>query len=123
MKLTSLFATLTIATATLAPAQDAPKPIRLIAEAEDFKVEKGPWQVVPYRENYYASTFAISFLSRMGCLGAPEQLDAGQTAVATQVIELPRAGEFQVMARYEQPHNFSVEFTVEVVQEIGRAHV
>ena len=116
MKLTSLFATLTIATATLAPAQDAPKPIRLIAEAEDFKVEKGPWQVVPYRENYYASTFAISFLSRMGCLGAPEQLDAGQTAVATQVIELPRAGEFQVMARYEQPHNFSVEFTVEVVQ-------
>ncbi|MSR42635.1 MAG: hypothetical protein EXS19_01195, partial [Pedosphaera sp.] len=97
-------------------AQDVPNPLRLIAEAEDFKVEKGPWQVVPYRENYYASTFAISFLSRMGCLGAPEQLEAGQSAVATQVIEVPRAGEFQVLARYEQPHNFSVEFTVEVVQ-------
>ena len=116
MRFAPLFSAIALASAAFAPAQDAPKPIRLIAEAEDFKVEKGPWQVVPYRENYYASTFAISFLSRLGCLGAPEQLDAGQSAIATQVIEVPRAGEFQVMARYEQPHNFSVEFTVEVVQ-------
>jgi hypothetical protein len=98
------------------PAQESPKPLRLIAEAEDFKVEKGSWEVVPYRENYFASTFAISFLSRMGCLGAPEQLDAGGTAVASQVVEIPRAGEFQVLARYEQPYNFSAEFTVEVTQ-------
>ncbi|MEQ2009413.1 MAG: hypothetical protein ABMA26_21740 [Limisphaerales bacterium] len=116
MNFALLFASAIATTTALASAEDAPKPIRLIAEAEDFKVEKGPWQVVPYRENYYASTFAISFLSRMGCLGAPEQLEAGQSAIATQVIEVPRAGEFQVMARYEQPHNFSVEFTVEVVQ-------
>ena len=116
MRFTALLTAAVLATAAFAPAQDAPKPIRLIAEAEDFKVEKGPWQVVPYRENYYASTFAISFLSRLGCLGAPEQVDAGKEAVATQVIEVPRAGEFQVLARYEQPHNFSVEFTVEVVQ-------
>ena len=37
-----------------------PTPIRLIAEAEGFTVEAGPWKVVPYRENYFASTFAIS---------------------------------------------------------------
>src|SRR4051794_35127519 len=76
-------------------AQDA-KPIRLIAEAEDFAVEKGAWKVVPYRENYYASTFAITFLSRMGCLGAPEQVT--ENAVATQKIDLPAAGDFHVLA-------------------------
>jgi hypothetical protein len=94
----------------------APKPIRLIAEAEDFRVVKGPWKVVPFRENYYASTFAISFLSRMGCLGAPEQMAPGEEAVAEQQVVLPRAGDFQVLARYEQPFNFSVEFTIEIFQ-------
>src|SRR5438046_3092743 len=83
-----------------AAAQNA-KPIRLIAEAEDFTVEKGAWKVVPYRENYYASTFAITFLSRMACLGAPEQVT--ENAVATQKIDLPAAGDFHVLARYEQP--------------------
>lgn len=48
--------------------QSTDKPIRLIAEAEDFTVEKGQWNVVPIRENYYVATFAVSFLSRMACL-------------------------------------------------------
>jgi hypothetical protein len=94
-------------------AQDA-KPIRLIAEGEDFKVEKPGWQIIPYRENYFASTFAISFLSRLACLGAPAQVDA--PAVATQNIVLPSDGEFLVFARFEQPFNFAVEFTVEIEQ-------
>jgi hypothetical protein len=94
----------------------AEKPVRLIAEAEDFTVEKGDWKVVPYRENYYASTFAISFLSRMACLGAPEQVEPGHEAVAWQKVDIPSDGDYQVMARYEQPYNFSVEFTVEVEQ-------
>lgn len=94
-------------------AQDA-KPIRLIAEAEDFTLEKGAWKVVPYRENYYASTFAITFLSRMACLGAPEQVK--EDAVATQKIDLPATGDFHVLARYEQPFDFSVEFTIEIEQ-------
>src|SRR5262245_60637655 len=94
----------------------ADKPIRLIAEAEDFRVEKGPWKVVPFRENYYASTFAISFLSRMACLGAPAQMDKGQEAVASREVNIPSTGEFHVLARYEQPFNFSAEFTVEVRQ-------
>ena len=49
-------------------------PVRLFAEAEDFTLKSEGWKVVPYRENYFASTFAVSFLSRMACLGAPEQL-------------------------------------------------
>jgi hypothetical protein len=98
-------------------AQIPEKPIRLFAEAEDFKVVKPGWDVVPYRENYFASTFAITFLSRMACLGAPEQLEKGQEAVAEQTITIPRAGEFEVLARYEQPYEFSAEFGVEVVQK------
>lgn len=98
-------------------AQTPEKPIRLFAEAEDFKVVKPGWSVVPYRENYYASTFAITFLSRMACLGAPEQMEKGKEAVAEQTITIPRAGEFEVLVRYEQPYDFSAEFGVEVVQK------
>lgn len=98
----------------MAPA--AEKPLRLIAEGEDFKVVSGEWKVLPYPENYYAATFAICFLSRMACLSAPAQLPAGQEAVATQEVTIPYAGEFQVFARYEQPYNFSVEFTVAIEQ-------
>jgi hypothetical protein len=101
--------------APAAPAQPA-KPVRLLAEAEDFTVEKGAWKRIPYRENYFASTFAITFLSRMACLGAPEQVKPGEEAVASQVIDIPADGEFHVLARYEQPYNFSAEFTVAVEQ-------
>lgn len=100
-----------------ASAPAAVKPIRLLAEGEDFKVVKGDWAVVPFRENYFASTFAITFLSRMACLGAPEQVEKGKEAVAEQKISLPRDGEFEVLARYEQPYDFSAEFTVEVEQK------
>ncbi len=95
-------------------AQDR-KPVRLFAEAEDFTITSG-WQIVPYRENYFASTFAISFLSRMACLGAPEQLAADKPAIAEQIVQIPYQDQFQVLVRYEQPYNFSVEFTVEVEQ-------
>jgi hypothetical protein len=101
---------------TSAFAADNRKPVRLIAEAEDFTVRAGQWAVVPYRENYFASTFAISFLSRMGCLGAPEQLPADEPAVAEQAVQIPYADQYELLVRYEQPYDFSVEFTVEVEQ-------
>ena len=94
----------------------APKAVRLLAEAEDFRVQRGAWQVVPYRRNYYATTFAISFLSRMACLGAPAQVTQGQDAVAEQVVDVPVAAEYRVAARYEQPQDFSAEFAVEIEQ-------
>ena len=97
--------------ATIATAKTPPKPVRLVAEAEDFTVKSG-WQVTPYRENYFASTFAVTFLSRMGCLTAAEQGEA----IAEQVVEIPVADEYQVFARYEQPYNFSCEFTIEIEQ-------
>src|SRR5439155_18301654 len=102
---------------TLVPAAAAQdrRPVRLFAEAEDFAVKSG-WKVVPYRENYYAGTFAITFLSRMGCLGAPEQLEPGKPAVAEQVVQIPYEDSYELLARYEQPFQFSAEFTVEVEQ-------
>ena len=103
------------AAAMAASAQDQ-KPVRLMAEAEDFAPKGAGWEVVPYRENYFASTFAITFLSRMACLAAPEQMPDGQAAVAEQEVDIPYADEYQVLARYEQPFNFAVEFTVEIDQ-------
>jgi len=104
----------------MAPAPAAQKPVRLIAEAEDFDVVKGDWTVVPYGENYFASTFAITFLSRMACLGAPAQVAEGEDAVAAQRVAIPHAGEYRVLVRYEQPHLFSAEFAVEIEQKGGR---
>lgn len=116
LSLFSLFVLLTgTTTLDIADAQDR-KPVRLFAEAEDFTLKGDGWEVVPYRENYFASTFAVSFLSRMACLGAPEQLPTGQTTIAEQVVQIPYADQFEVLVRYEQPYNFSVEFTVEVEQ-------
>jgi hypothetical protein len=98
-----------------APAQDK-VPVRLFAEAEDFEVKSPGWKVVPYRDNYYACTFAVTFLSRMACLGAPEQIDEGKKAVAEKVVNIPYADTYELLARYEQPFQFSCEFTVEVEQ-------
>ena len=40
----------------------------------------------------------------------------GAPCVAEQTVAVPAAGRYRVAARYEQPYNFSVEFTVEVEQ-------
>jgi hypothetical protein len=105
---------LTLAASLAGGAWAADKPVRLFAEGEDFKLVSGDWKIVPWPENYYAATFAICFLSRMGCLAAPAQVE--KEAVAALDIEIPVAADYQVFARYEQPVDFSVEFTVEVVQ-------
>ena len=97
-------------------AQEPTQAVRLFAEAEDFTIKSGEWQVVPYRENYFASTFAITFLSRHGCLGAPEQVPSNAPAIAEQVVQVPVADSYQLLVRYEQPYQYACEFTVEVEQ-------
>lgn len=97
-----------------AAAEDPAQPLRLFAEAEDFTVERGAWRVVPWRESLFASTFAITFLSRKACLGAPAEVQ--EPAVAVQAVDLPFAGEFQALVRYAQPWRFSAEFRLEVEQ-------
>ena len=70
--------------------------------------------MLPYRENYYAGTFAVTFLSRMACLSAPDEIAPGRKAVAEQTVTIPYEDTFEVMVRYEQPFQFAAEFTVEV---------
>ena len=91
-----------------AAAQDK-KPVRLFAEAEDFEVRSPGWKVMAYRDNYYASTFAVTFLSRMGCLSAPDEIAPGKKAVAEQAINIPYEDTFELLVRYEQPFQFALE--------------
>jgi hypothetical protein len=101
-----------------APVCDAQekKPVRLFAEAEDFTPTTRGWKVLPYRDNYFAGSFAVTFLSRMGCLSAPDEIDEGKKAVAELSINVPYEDTYELMARYEQPFQFACEFTVEVEQ-------
>ncbi len=100
------------------PPLSGARAVRLVAEAEDFTVESAGWSVLPFGQNYYASTFAISFLSRMACLSAPAQTSA--EALASQRLVVPEDGEYRVFARYEAPYGFSAEFSLEV-EQAGRS--
>src|SRR5688572_22892322 len=64
----------------------------VIAEAEEFAPAAGSqWKSYPWGANYYAATFANSFLSRKAFLGAPEQVGAGGST-ASITVNVPKAG-------------------------------
>lgn len=109
-----LIALLELKSQPAAVGQATPKPLRLFVEAEDFQPLEGDWQVKDFGTNYYASTLAISFLSRGRYLGAPDQ---GEVSRAIREVEIPRAGTFEVWARYEQPYDYAVEFDIAIEQE------
>lgn len=95
----------------------APQPDgSILIEAEEFgsgdKNEKG-WQAKNWGENYYAATFAITFLSRKAFLGAPEQADK---TVATIEVEVPKAGRYLALARYEAAYRFETQFSIKIEQ-------
>ena len=75
----------------------------IFCEAEEFAVEKPGWQARPWGENYFAGTFANTFLSRKAFLGAPEQCDE---TVATIGINVADAGRYLVLVRYEAVYRF-----------------
>ena len=85
----------------------------IVAEAEEFHVERPGWQARPWGENYFAATFANSFLSRKAFLGAPEQCDR---SVATIEVEVPKAGRYLALIRYEAVHRFETQFKLLVEQ-------
>ncbi len=86
---------------------------RIILEAEEFKVKHGKWSFMRYGDNYFCATFAVTFLSRMACLSAPEQCE---TAIAERTVNIPHPGKFYVWARYEMPFEHNAIFAVEVEQ-------
>lgn len=88
----------------------------LVCEAEEFQVRSPGWQAKPWGENYYAATFANTFLSRKAFLGAAEQ---GERSEATTGIQVPAAGRYLVLVRYEAAYRFETQFRV-VVEQNGR---
>ncbi len=86
----------------------------LLVEAEEFQpAAASSWQAKPWGQNYYAATFANSFLSRKAFLGAPEQ---ATNAVARIQVQVPKAGRYLVLARYEAAYRFETQFRVRVEQ-------
>ena len=85
----------------------------IFCEAEEFKIEKQGWKAGNWGENYYAATFANSFLSRKAFLGAPE--DCEET-VATINVDVKEAGRYLVLVRYEAAYRFETQFRLKVEQ-------
>lgn len=85
----------------------------IIAEGEDFTSTGPGWKAGKWGENYYAATFANSFLSRKAFLGASEQCEK---AAASQKVQIAKAGKYQVLVRYEAAYRFETQFTLSVQQ-------
>jgi hypothetical protein len=94
------------------PVQPAPDGT-IFCEAEEFKVTKPGWVARNWGENYYAATFANTFLSRKAFLGAPEVCEE---TTATINVNVKDAGRYLVLARYEAPYRFEAQFRVKVAQ-------
>lgn len=87
-----------------------------ICEAEEFQTTTRSatgWQAKRFGENYYAATFANSFLSRQAFLGAPEQCDE---TIATINVDIKESGRYLVLVRYEAAYRFETQFRVQVEQ-------
>ncbi len=92
-----------------------PRPDGMIhLEAEEFQVVRGPWQAKSYGENFYVSTFAVTFLSRKAFLAAPPE---AQDAVAQIQFQVPKAGRYLVLVRYEAAYRFNTQFRVVIEQQ------
>ena len=85
----------------------------LLIEAEEFQPANDAWAAKPWGENYYAATFANSFLSRKAYLGADEQAEG----TATIRVRVPKAGRYLVLVRYEAAYRFETQFRVKVEQQ------
>src|SRR5947209_14151759 len=88
----------------------------LVCEAEEFRIVKPGWRAEKYGANYYVGTFGNTFLSRKAFLGAPEQCEQ---AVASFQVEIPVAGHYLALVRYEAAYRFETRFRL-VVEQQGR---
>ncbi|MBI3410160.1 MAG: beta-galactosidase trimerization domain-containing protein [Planctomycetes bacterium] len=86
----------------------------LVAEAEEFQVQQPGWKALPFGTNYYAATFANSFLSRRGYLGALEQVE--KPVSASLEVQVPKAGKYLALVRYEAAYRFETQFRLVIGQ-------
>lgn len=85
----------------------------LICEAEEFQPDGKGWKAKTFGTNYYAATFANSFMSRKAYLGAPEQ---GLPTSASLEVMVPKNGAYLALARYEAPYRFEAQFRLVIQQ-------
>ena len=86
----------------------------IVAEAEEFHAASpGGWRAKDWGENYYAATSANTFLSRKAFLGAPAQCDRSEAAIT---VDVPRAGRYLALVRYEAVYRFETQFTLRIEQ-------
>jgi hypothetical protein len=86
----------------------------IVAEAEEFQpVSAGGWRARDWGENYYAATFANTFLSRKAFLGAPAQCERSEAGIT---VEVPRVGRYLALVRYEALYRFETQFTLRIEQ-------
>ena len=98
---------------------DPPHPFRLplIFEAEDFVDPSGCWRRGEFNENMYAATFHNVFLSRRAFLGGPAgNVTEGQICTATRQVDIPAAGIYAPLVRFEAAYRFETMYRVEVEQ-------
>jgi len=88
----------------------------LVCEAEEFQIRSPGWEAKRWGENYYAATFANTFLSRKAFLGAPAQGDRSEASIRVMV---PAAGRYLALVRYEAAYRFETQFRV-VIEQNGR---
>jgi hypothetical protein len=85
----------------------------VVVEAEELQVHSPGWRALPYGTNYYAATFANTFLSRQAYLGAPEH---GPLTEAGVDIRVPTAGRYLALVRYEAAYRFETRFRLRIEQ-------
>lgn len=85
----------------------------VVAEAEEFHVDAPGWKARPGFTSYYAATLANTFLSRKAYLSAPEQCDSTSASITVQV---PKAGKYLALVRYEAAYRFQTQFRLAVEQ-------
>lgn len=85
----------------------------LYAEAEEFQVRSPGWMAKDWGENLYFSSFANTFLSRKAFLGAGKQ---GPRTDASITVQVPRAGRYLALVRYEAAYRFETQFTLRIEQ-------
>ncbi len=87
----------------------------IICEGEEFQNSgDSAWKAGNFGQNYYAATFANCFLSRKAFLGAPEQCEE---SLATIQVQIPEAGEYLALVRYEAAYRFETQFQVRIEQQ------
>src|SRR4051794_30032557 len=86
-----------------APIEQAGSERMIVCEAEEFRPGGAGWKPKKYGENYYAATFADTFLSRKAFLGAPEQCEPAR---ASYRVQIRSTGRYLALVRYEAAYRF-----------------